>query len=51
MHWLLFSQSSSPIMKDDLDLYIRARYPLLWVVTAEEPRALKEIDSLAQTQR
>lgn len=38
-------------MKNDLDLYIRARYPLLWVVTAEELRALKEIESLAQTQR
>lgn len=38
-------------MKDELDLYIRARYPLLWVVTAEEQRALQEIEALAQEQR
>jgi SpoVK/Ycf46/Vps4 family AAA+-type ATPase len=38
-------------MKDDLDLYIRARYPLLWVVTAEETRALQEIIALAEEQR
>lgn len=38
-------------MKDELDLYIRARYPLLWVVTAEEQRALQEIETLAQAQR
>ncbi len=35
-------------MKQELDTYIRARYPLLWVVTPEEKRALEEIDSLAQ---
>ena len=28
------------MMKQQLDLYIRARYPLLWVVTAEEQRAV-----------
>ncbi|MFO7631987.1 MAG: ATPase, partial [Caldilinea sp.] len=38
-------------MKDELDLYIRARYPLIWVVTAEEQRALQEIEALAQEQR
>ena len=38
-------------MKQTLDIYIRARYPLLWVVTPEEARALKEIDALAQDQR
>ncbi|MCB0142281.1 MAG: ATPase, partial [Caldilineaceae bacterium] len=38
-------------MKQTLDIYIRARYPLLWVVTPEEARALKEIDELAQDQR
>jgi AAA+ superfamily predicted ATPase len=38
-------------MKSELDLYIRARYPLLWVVTAEEQRALQEIEALAQEQR
>lgn len=38
-------------MKDDLDLYIRARYPLLWVVTPEEVRAIGEIEQLARTQR
>jgi SpoVK/Ycf46/Vps4 family AAA+-type ATPase len=38
-------------MKHELDIYIRARYPLLWVVTPEEERALREIDSLAQDQR
>ncbi|MEZ4664072.1 MAG: AAA family ATPase, partial [Caldilineaceae bacterium] len=37
--------------KQTLDTYIRARYPLLWVVTPEEARALKEIDELAQDQR
>src|SRR5690606_28744572 len=35
-------------MRDELDLYIRARYPLLWVVTAEEQRALREIDELGK---
>ena len=35
-------------MKQELDTYIRARYPLLWVVTPEEGRALQEIDALAQ---
>lgn len=38
-------------MKQELDTYIRARYPLLWVVTPEEQRALQEIDALAQEQR
>jgi len=38
-------------MKQELDIYIRARYPLLWVVTPEEERALKEIEALAQAQR
>ncbi len=39
------------IMKTELDIYIRARYPLLWVVTPEERRALVEIEALAQAQR
>lgn len=38
-------------MRQDLDTYIRARYPLLYVVTAEEERALKQIEALAITQR
>jgi len=38
-------------MRKDLDTYIRARYPLLYVVTAEEERALREIDALAGEQR
>lgn len=38
-------------MKQELDTYIRARYPLLWVVTPEEQRALAEIEALAQEQR
>ncbi len=38
-------------MKHDLDLYIRARYALLWLVTPEEERALAELDALAQLQR
>ncbi len=39
------------LMKRDLDLYIRARYALLWLVTPEEERALAELDALAQLQR
>ena len=35
-------------MKQELDVYIRARYPLLWVVTPEEKRALAAIEALAQ---
>ncbi len=38
-------------MKQELDTYIRARYPLLWVVTPEEKRALESIDHLAQEHR
>ncbi len=38
-------------MNEILDIYIRARYPLLWIVTPEEERALAEIDQLAQSQR
>ncbi len=38
-------------MREQLDIYIRARYPVLWVVTSEEKRALQEIDDLAQAQR
>ena len=38
-------------MKNELDLYIRARYPLLWVVTSEEERALGEIEAVAKSQR
>ncbi|MEZ4609637.1 MAG: AAA family ATPase [Caldilineaceae bacterium] len=37
-------------MKHELDIYIRARYPLLWVVTPEEERALAEIQALADAQ-
>ncbi len=39
------------IMRNELDIYIRARYPLLWIVTPEEQRALGEIQSLAESQR
>jgi ATP-dependent 26S proteasome regulatory subunit len=38
-------------MWTDLDTYIRARYPLIWIVTAEEKRALAEIEALAAAQR
>jgi len=38
-------------VKQELDTYIRARYPLLWVVTPEEKRALEEIDNLAQAHK
>lgn len=38
-------------MLEELDIYIRARYPLLWMVTAEEKRALAELDELARRQR
>ena len=34
-------------MKEELATYIRARYPLLWIVTPEEVRALAEIEQLA----
>jgi SpoVK/Ycf46/Vps4 family AAA+-type ATPase len=37
-------------MREVLDVYIRARYPLLWVVTPEEERALAEIKALAEDQ-
>jgi len=37
-------------MKHELDIYIRARYPLIWVVTPEEERAQAEIEELAQEQ-
>ncbi len=38
-------------MKKELDIYIRARYPLLWIVTPEEERALVEIEALAKEQK
>lgn len=38
-------------MKQELDIYIRARYPLVWIVTPEEERACKEIEALAQAQK
>ena len=38
-------------IRNQLDIYIRARYPLLWVVTPEERRALREIEELALEQR
>ena len=38
-------------MKQELNTYIRARYPILWVVTPEEKRALDEIESLAKEQK
>lgn len=38
-------------MQKELEVYIRARYPLLWIVTPEERRALDEIDELAKTLR
>lgn len=34
-------------MRKELEVYIRARYPLLWIVTPEEERALAEIEKLA----
>ncbi|MEZ4866836.1 MAG: AAA family ATPase [Caldilineaceae bacterium] len=37
-------------MKQELDIYIRARYPLLWIVTPEEERALAEVKELAEEQ-
>jgi SpoVK/Ycf46/Vps4 family AAA+-type ATPase len=38
-------------MREELDIYIRARYALLWVVTPEEQRALQELEALAEEQR
>jgi ATP-dependent 26S proteasome regulatory subunit len=38
-------------MLTELDVYIRARYPLLWVISPEEERALREIETLATQQR
>ena len=38
-------------MKQELDIYIRARYPILWIVTPEEQRALLEIEELAKEQK
>ncbi|MBV7333257.1 AAA family ATPase [Chloroflexi bacterium TSY] len=38
-------------MQKELDIYIRARYPLLWIVTPEEARALDEIEALATAQK
>jgi ATP-dependent 26S proteasome regulatory subunit len=38
-------------VKQILDLYVRARYPLLWLVTPEERRAVDEIVALAAEQR
>lgn len=35
-------------MHNELSVYISASYPVLWIVTAEEARALKEVDTLAQ---
>lgn len=37
-------------MWTELDTHIRARYPLLWIVTAEEKRAIAEIEVLANSQ-
>jgi len=34
-------------IRRELEIYIRARYPLLWIVTPEEERALGEIEQLA----
>ncbi len=34
-------------MQTELETYIRARYPLLWVVTPEEERALRIIEDVA----
>ena len=41
-----FTTYALKMMKHQLDLYIRARYPLLWVVTAEEQRAVAEIEAI-----
>jgi ATP-dependent 26S proteasome regulatory subunit len=38
-------------MQAELNTYIRARYPLLWVVTPEEERAQQTIIGLAEAQR
>lgn len=38
-------------MREELDIYIRARYPLLWIVTAEEQRAVQELVALSEQQR
>ncbi len=38
-------------VKQLLDLYVRARYPLIWLVTPEERRAVDEIVALAAEQR
>ena len=38
-------------VKQLLDLYVRARYPLIWLVTPEERRAVDELVALAGEQR
>ena len=38
-------------MINELDIYIRARYPLLWIVTPEEQRAMQALQRLAEDQR
>ncbi len=38
-------------MTTELDVYIRARYPLLWLVTSEEKRALAALEVMARTQK
>jgi len=37
-------------MRQILDTYIRARYPIIWIVTPEEKRALQEIEALSKEQ-
>jgi AAA+ superfamily predicted ATPase len=38
-------------IRDELNIYIRARYSLLWLVTSEEKRAIQELVELAEEQR
>ena len=38
-------------MQLELDVYIRARYPLIWLVTPEEKRALAALEDLAIAQK
>ncbi len=37
--------------RQELDLHIRARYPLLWLATPEEDRALADIRAVAEALR
>src|SRR3954453_23538503 len=47
---LSMTSSISSTIRGELDIYIRARYSLLWLVTSEEKRAIQELIELAEEQ-